>query len=379
MKISYISTSRIPSRTANSIHVMKMCNAFAALGHDVTLFSSARDRSDHDDVADIYDFYGVEPVFGLRRIRQRGGLVGRHLYGVFAALWSVLNAPDVIYTRDLTAAFVLCLLGRNVVYESHAPADGTAVKRFLVRWLFRKRSLQRVVVITHALRRYYEDVFPFLAGRILVAPDAADPLPGDINAVAFEGKGERLQVGYTGHLYPGKGMETVAALAPLASWADFHVVGGTPADIDRWKRQGVASDNLIFHGFHPHSDVPAFLCAFDVLLLPNRKVVLTDGYGGAGGKEALNISDWTSPLKAFEYMSTGKPILVSDLPALREVFEDGQNALLCDPEQPEDWLNKLTMLRDDSELRHTLGAEALGRFLEKYTWRARARQIAEVF
>lgn len=379
MKIHYISTSEIPSRTANSIHVMKMCSAFADLGHEVVLVASSGDRKSAAAVENTYDFYGVEKSFDLKRIRQPRGGGGRHLYGVMAALWTLLKSPDVIYTRDLTAAFVLCLLGRGVFYESHAPADGTAMKRFLIRWLFRRKSLLGMVVITHALKQYYADAFPFLAGRIRVAPDAADPLPEGVKALTFENRPDRLQVGYTGHLYPGKGMETVAALAPLARWADFHVVGGTPEDISRWKREGVSSDNLTFHGFHPHSEVPAYLCAFDVLLLPNRRVVMTDGYGGAGRKGALNISDWTSPLKAFEYMSTGKPILVSDLPALREVFEDGQNALLCDPERPEDWLGKLTMLRDDAQLRRALGAEALERFVSKYTWRVRARKIAEAF
>lgn len=378
MKIIYISTSEIPSRAANSIHVMKMCNAFAALGHEVVLIARSGDKTVSEEASDVYDFYGVEKNFGLKYIQRWRG-VGKYLYGVFAVLWTTLKAPDVIYTRDPVAALVLCLFGQRVFFESHTPLDNTADKRLLIKWLFRRKSLARIVVITHTLKRYYEATFPFMTERILVAPDGADLLPENIQAVAIQRETGRLQVGYTGHLYPGKGVETVAALAPLASWADFHIVGGTPDDLQRWKSQGVACDNLTFHGFHPHSDVPAFLCAFDVLLLPNRKVVLTDGYARSGARKPMNISEWTSPLKAFEYMSTGKPILVSDLPALREVFEDGKNALLCHPEEPEDWLNKLAMLRDDPELRHTLGTEALERFVAKYTWRARAQSIANVF
>jgi 2-oxoglutarate dehydrogenase complex dehydrogenase (E1) component-like enzyme len=60
LKIVYISRSIIPSKTANSINVMKMCEAFALLGHKVTLLAPITKKLEEKQVEDIYEFYGVK-------------------------------------------------------------------------------------------------------------------------------------------------------------------------------------------------------------------------------------------------------------------------------------------------------------------------------
>ena len=63
MKILYISNSIIPSRAANSIHVMKMSQAFANIGHEVILLAPDRRKKYEKNVHDIYDYYGVKKKF----------------------------------------------------------------------------------------------------------------------------------------------------------------------------------------------------------------------------------------------------------------------------------------------------------------------------
>ena len=60
MKIAYISKSVIPSRAANSIHVVKMCHALADNGHEVTLLAPNIKDKDEKEISDIYKFYGVK-------------------------------------------------------------------------------------------------------------------------------------------------------------------------------------------------------------------------------------------------------------------------------------------------------------------------------
>lgn len=93
----------------------------------------------------------------------------------------------------------------------------------------------------------------------------------------------------------------------------------------------------------------------------------------AASKDA-DIARWTSPLKLFEYMAAGLPIVSSDLPVLRDVLKPEVNALLCEPDQPKQWCEQLKRL-----WRHP-AAEQLGRrarqdFETRYSWRARARGI----
>lgn len=65
MKITYISSSTIPSRTANSIHVMKMCQAFAKNGHEVTLLAPDNHKEYEPSVECVYDYYGVDQCFEI--------------------------------------------------------------------------------------------------------------------------------------------------------------------------------------------------------------------------------------------------------------------------------------------------------------------------
>jgi glycosyltransferase involved in cell wall biosynthesis len=80
-----------------------------------------------------------------------------------------------------------------------------------------------------------------------------------------------------------------------------------------------------------------------------------------------------SPLKLFEYMAAGRPIIVSDLPVLREVVHDGVDALMCEPENTTAWEEALGRLARDADLRARLGREARAEFLRRHTWTARAR------
>jgi glycosyltransferase involved in cell wall biosynthesis len=180
-----------------------------------------------------------------------------------------------------------------------------------------------------------------------------------------------FKVGYVGQLYPGKGMEIIAALAPLCPRATFHVVGGLPADIDRWQSALAACPNVVFHGFVPYVEAASYIASMDVVLAPYLRVVR-----GVGGGES-NLADWMSPLKLFEYMAAAKAIVSSDLPVLREVVADGVDAVLCDPDQPTQWAGALERLAAAPGLRADLGSRAQAKFLAHYTWDQRARSILE--
>ena len=83
-----------------------------------------------------------------------------------------------------------------------------------------------------------------------------------------------------------------------------------------------------------------------------------------------------SPLKIFEYMSVGRAMIVSDLPALREVLDD-EVSLFAPPGDTDSWVRAIMTLRDDESLRERLGARARARFLSRHTWAARAHRVLE--
>ena len=87
-------------------------------------------------------------------------------------------------------------------------------------------------------------------------------------------------------------------------------------------------------------------------------------------------TDWMSPLKMFEYMAAARPIVASDLPALREVLRDRENAVLVEPDNAAALADGLRCLLGDASLAHRLATQAR-RDVEAYTWENRARIILD--
>jgi glycosyltransferase involved in cell wall biosynthesis len=373
MNIVYISSSTIPSKTANSIHVMKMCQAFAINGHAVTLIAPDKQSDIAVYSGNDFAFYNVKQNFSIvklpwLKIKGRG-----YIYALMAAIRSKREEPNFVYSRNLISAFFATIFKQRVVFESHSPiSDKGILHQYIFKGLIKKATFIKLVVITQSLRNHYSESYPGIKNIIFVAPDGADPVSEKVDKFHFENDDkQRLKVGYVGNLYQGKGMEIVSELVNMCPLFDFHVVGGTEKDIIYWKDKISDFKNISFHGYVEHHIVESYIKSFDVLLLPNQENVASSG----GIKE--NIGSWTSPLKAFEYMSAGKAILVSRLPVLQEVFEDKVNCLFCSPTNVKEWCIALELLQSNTSLRERLGKSAKEIFLAKYTWKSRSENIIE--
>jgi glycosyltransferase involved in cell wall biosynthesis len=176
---------------------------------------------------------------------------------------------------------------------------------------------------------------------------------------------ERFTAGYTGHLYPGRGVELLLELARRLPAITFLIVGGEPRDVARLQEQARGVDNVLLTGFTPNSTVPLYQAACDVLLMPYQQQVAASSGG--------DIARYLSPMKLFEYMACERAILSSDLPVLREVLH-AENACLLPGGDVEAWAAALEMLRADEPLRRRLAARAR-QDASCYTWEARAAKI----
>ncbi|MBT1709594.1 glycosyltransferase family 4 protein [Fulvivirgaceae bacterium PWU5] len=365
MKIIYISDSAIPSSSPNSVHVMKMCQAFARQGHQVTLLAK-NTTACRRDVRDAHAFYAVENIFDIKIYPRKAFRGSGMFYNILLAFKTLTMSADLLYTRSITAAFLLLLYNKRVVFEVHEPFEGKGVRlRRMFRYILYHRKLQKLVVISDALRQYYKKEFGRKEEDIVVAHDGADLFPMTVTP-ALSDRG--LKVGYVGSLYPGKGMETLVPLAKICRDVQFHVVGGSTTQINEIK--ATASSNMIFHGFKSQQELPAYITSFDILIAPYTRTVIVSEKQGAN-----NLALWMSPLKIFEYMSSARPIITSDLPVIREILQDGVNARMCRPEVLEDWVQAVRELRDNDALRRTLAIRALGDFEDYYTWDKRVEEI----
>jgi glycosyltransferase involved in cell wall biosynthesis len=367
MKLAYLSAAKIPSREANSIHVMKMCQAFARLGHEVTLIAPDVTEGLEPGVSDIYAFYGVDRSFPLRKLPWRPFKGRGWFYGWEAGRFARRLGVDAAFGRSLHACAVAARSGVPTVWDAHMLSF---LRRSNERWLFRRMiaapAFRHLSVNCASLARCILEDVPELEGRIVVAHNGADALAEGLEPADLGGGG-RPQIGYVGHLYAGKGFEIIPPLAARLPGADFHVVGGEQETVEAIRSDPALPKNVRLHGFVPPAEAERLCVACDVLLAPYQADVRIAGGGETGA--------WMSPLKVFGYMAAAKPILCSDLPILREVVEDGRNGLLVPADDPDAWAAALRRVLEDGSLRARLGATAHADFLARHTWQQRAARV----
>ena len=372
MRIAAISNSRIPSTTANSIQAMKVCDALVETGHDVHLLIPA----ETPDVSweALARQYGVNHPFRIRRVPSRRVL--RRLDFVWYAHSAARTlAADLIYTWLPQSAALEAWLRMPVVLEMHADVAG-AFGAWWLRRFWAGRGKQRLLVTTGALRKALEGStrIRFPKACVQVAPNGVDleryvDLPQPAEARKQLRLADALTVGFTGHFYPGRGIDLLFELARSLPNVQFLWVGGTPDAVEPWRRKLDAAHqtNVTMTGFVENSRLPIYQAASEILVMPyDREVAASSGQ---------EISEVINPMKMFEYMAAGRAIITADLPAIREVLDDSR-AVFCPVGDAAAWGTAILALAEDPDRRARLALNAQ-RAVLKYTWRARAQAAVQ--
>lgn len=368
MKICYLANSWLPSRYANAVHVVNMAQALSQTNADVTLLAFRGDESllPSSDERALYQFYGVEPSFEIEWL-PNPSVRGRSLLASLAA-WSRLKnlAPDLVIGRHVKACAAACFRGIPTVLETHKPFSWhSRGERLLIRRLIDSASFRGLVTISNPLRDILAEEMGLDSSRILVAHDAATP--SNVESPVQMGTSDRLQAGYVGTFFQGRGIELIFEIAAALPEMDFHFIGGSAEELSILGIENPRLSNIHFHGFQTPSQAAAMRAGCDVLLAPyQRKTLIKDGW---------DTTKWMSPLKIFEYMSATKPILCSDLPVLREVMVNEGNALLLPPDESSAWVSALKRLEGDPVSARALGQRAFDDFMQNHTWEQRAKRI----
>jgi len=366
MKILYLSLSYVPSRRASSIQVMRTCSAYAQRGHDITLVAKRYDEPAARG-GSIHEFYGVAPTFRIdlapRPPYRGGGVV--YAAAIGRRVLSASGRVDLVYCRDLVGAAIAARLGMPVVLESHGVPETTWQRR-LWRHAVRARSFVGLVVVSNALHRELERLQLLPSnGRVVIARNATEPFSGSEPRPTTSSP---PRIGYIGNLYENRGLEIIVELARRVPHCQFELVGGSEHDLTRWRALRLPP-NVILRGFQPPSKLHEIYRSLDVLLMPYPR----DGIRGPTG--GADSSKWCSPIKMFEYMASGVPLVASDLPVLQEVLTNGENALIVPATDVEAWRAAIERLLHDPVLRVALAGKALSDVRAQFTPEARASRV----
>ncbi|HSO14001.1 MAG TPA: glycosyltransferase [Anaerolineales bacterium] len=365
MRIVAIAGSQIPSDTANSIQVMKACNALVQLGHDLTLIVPGNRQS---STVNLKSHYGLQTDFHIEWLASSS----RRLFTWQSVGRARALQPDLLYTWMIQSAVFGLPFKIPTVFEIHIQPTGRlgpAWHRAFALLRGRKRLASITQALVDVLERRHN--IRFNADDVVIAPNGVELERFASLPSAPELARQTLNlpstptVMCTGHLYAGRGADLFLALAKEIPQAHFVWVGGRPDDITTWKSRA-QSNNITFTGFIPNQDLPLYQSAADVLLMPYSRSIM----GSSGTADSASVA---SPMKMFEYMAAGRAIVTADLPVIREVLNE-KNAVFCEPDDLGNWKLVIGELLADEPRRLVLGRQAR-EDVEGYTWLARAEKI----
>lgn len=344
-----------------------MCNALCRFNFDVTLLAGEPYNKD----VNVFEYYGLENNFSIitRKTGYHRGstfLLSVRYYPLLKKL--AKSDEDILfYGRDVIALYILARAGRQVIYEVH-DIFRKGPRKWAEERLIKSQNLHKIVFISDELKKEYLKKYDkFLAdNQMIVASDAADRQPNFTEAIKLNGNFD-FNACYIGSFRSGSGVEMILEIAKKMPVVGFHLFGGNDKQIYRFRQND--SSNVHFYGHLPPAQTYRIRNAADVLLIPYQKKVIVSR------NTAAETSQWMSPMKLFEYMSSKKPIISSNHKVLQEVLRPNYNCLLCEPENVQQWIQAIRKLKEDAELRNTISENAYKDFLSHYTWNKRIDNI----
>ena len=377
MRLVYIANARIPTEKAHGVQIMKMCEAFTAQGLEVVLVVPRRWNTIKTDP---FVFYGISNPFKIVRLPiidcyqwgRAGFMIGSlsftvssFFYGLYAKRrfskeFSNEKGGLVFYSRDQDqfsfASFFFAL--KPYFFEVH----GLKANGWLHRRLF--KYISGVIATNSFIGNALVKDFPDLNGRVITLPNGVDlkafkSLPSREQACAKLGLDpNKKNIVYSGHFYKWKGTDTlVKAAVDLSDDCKVHLIGGSDEDAARLKSEcSEGSKRIDFRGHQPFTSMPIWYAAADILIITGT------------AKDADSVR-YTSPIKLFEYLAAGKPIVAVDSPAVRDIVS-GEEVYFYQPDSAE----SLTLNSPEESAQKI--KKALFKATE-YSWSKRAEKIVD--
>ncbi len=384
-RLVLVANARMPSERAQSLQVAQMAAAFARAGAETALLHARRHPTPTlPDGQDLFDYYavpeGARPSVDAVPCMDWIDRVPRRLQFVPARIQELTfarnaaarvrsrHAGATVLSREIETARALARksAGGPVFLELHRVPGGRTRRRWLDE---AARGVAGIVTISGGVR---DDLVAegVPEESIRVEHDAQEParfaefLDDGARARARAALGiaaDARVVVYTGGLLDWKGVDILIEAARELPDVEFVIAGGMEADVARHRERAQGLANVRLDGFQAPGRVALYLAAGDLGVVPNRST------------PAISAR-YTSPLKVFEALAAGLPLVVSDLPSLREILPGAADAVHVPPDDAHALARGIADLAGDAGRRAALRQRSLARAPE-LTWDARAERL----
>ena len=365
MKICYLANTAIPSTNASAIQIVKMCETFSKLKNQVTLITA------NSSNGNIFNFYNVKTKFRFKKIKYFKKFplgIKFYLFSLFSIFESIKFKPDIYITRNFFTCFLLILLKKKTILELHHDLDTESrIVRFIVKNynFFNSKHLVKLIAITNYVKYVYISKYSTKSNKIIVLPSGSSIKEN----YKYKINKKKINIGYFGSLYKSRGIDLIIKLASIDPENDYYIYGNKKQlKIPISKK---TEKNLYLNEYVPYKKISKILLDMDLLLMPYTSSITVAGDVG-------DITKYTSPLKLFDYLSVGRPIICSNFNVLKEIITENKNAIFVKNYQNVfAWKKEITKLINKPEKMKIISKNNY-KLSKKYSHSARALKILDI-
>jgi glycosyltransferase involved in cell wall biosynthesis len=362
MRIFYIADFILPTNRAYAIHVFKMLDGFYSHGYKSCLFIPFFDKKKLNKALDFFDLENKSSIQVERIFKKKiiSNFIHRIFFG-FKVAKKIKNFQEknLVISRSLIASIFLSLFKVRHFLEIHQELKGLT-KYLLINMNFINSSfIIKNIFISKSLANFYRKK----TLKYEVLHDAVD-------TSKFKKKKIKKvkNISYVGSFYKGRGIDLIIKIANDLKNFNFFLYG---------KRNEKFKDipkNIFLKNFVNQSKIPTILQNSDLLLLPYSKKIYI-----SSDKKSSDISQFMSPLKLFESLASGTPIICSNIKVLREILKDNYNSILVKNfEDKNEWVSKIKKIQKNTKKLKFLSDNALATS-KNYTWSKRTRIFLDLY
>lgn len=375
---------RTQAKGVEGVHIKEIVRAFQRLGHKVDIVSPVGDRlGDKTSSAKA----AAAPGWRERFYRSLSHYLPELIFELAELLYNFQalrqarrtldsSKVDMIFERyaifGVAGAYLSKKWNKPLIIEVNYTSCSALVRHrsALLKPLARRLD-QRIfdralglVAVSSRLKQHLMEVYGIPPEKIIVLPNAADPDVFDISRVVRKSlpfTGGKI-IGFVGGFYPWHGLDLLLSafqsVAQKVGDARLLLVGDGPmmAEIRQRVHQSGLGDRVVLTGKVPHQDLPGYIANFYVGVMPDS-------------------NDYGSPMKIFEYMSMGKPVVVPDYPPLLDVVNDNEEGRVFPARNVQEMAACLEMLLTDTMAYQRMAEQARRKIVTKHNWLDNGRAI----
>ena len=354
MKIIYIAETSLSNKSAYTLHVLKMCDALSKQSEVELILPYINSNFKLNEIKKNFLLTSKKKFIVKTILKYKiKNFLKRILFGYKSAKYIKKTNSKIILTRSIISSFFLCIFKVKHFLEIHNELIGLTKFLMINLNFINSNYIIKTILISKALNKYFPSI---KKNKILVLHDAVD-------VKNFKPKKNNFKIrnfAYVGSFYKGKGIELIYKLAEKYKKFKFNIYGDPQGNIKN------IPSNVKIHGYINYKKVPNILIKSDILLLPTA-----DKQFGRGN---INITNYNSPLKMFDYLASGKIILSSKRDGICEILKHNYNSIIVNKYDLDCWIYEIDKIMSKKYDLIKLRKNSL-KTAKKYTWDKRVDRI----